>query len=467
MRLKSKGIEVDKKNPFANDKLGRENNIKILSSVVDESEDSFVLAVNAPYGQGKTTFLEMWKAYLESQDYPCLLYNAWENDYSDSPILTLIAEFEKQIKQKNLKVSEGSKKIFERAKSIGGSLIKTSIPLSLRLLTGGLLNISNEDVEKTISELLENTAKEGIDNYVQEQDDIRKFKEELSEFVASLNEERDTKLVIFVDELDRCKPSFAVHLLEEIKHIFDIKNIYFVLAVDSKQLENSLKSIYGRDLDVIGYLKRFIDLRYELPKAKLEDFIELQIDQYQLNNFFEKRQFTRIKNEKDYLLNTAVLLSRRFQLSLRDLEHLFRKVVLVLKTSQQKENIHPHLLLFLIVVKERDENMYQKFINGKIDVESLLEYLTIGFDQEEMEQSLSHNLNIIKSLFIWLLNPDYLDKFYNEEGKLKEDLPQDKRYEVSNIERMVQLNSRHIHFRRDRFELVEESVNLTLSRLVI
>ncbi|MGM0589447.1 MAG: KAP family P-loop NTPase fold protein [Bacteroidota bacterium] len=431
MRIRSEEIEITPQKPFKNDKLEREENVKILTDVVKTSDESFVLAINSSFGTGKTTFLRMWKAYLESNDIPCLIYNAWENDYSDSPLLTLMAELEKQIRAKELNVSEESEEIFKTAKSIGGTLIKKSIPLSLRLLTGGLLNLKDEDVENTISEIFEITAEKGINNYIDEQDEIENFKNELSDFVQSLTEDNRTRLIIFVDELDRCKPSFAVQLLEDIKHIFEIRNIYFILAVDSDQLNNSLKSIYGKDLDVRGYLKRFIDLEYKLPKADVQEFIPLLVKQLGMDELFNKRHGN-FNNDKKHFIKCASALHNRFSVSLRDFEHIFRKILIVLKSSGTNEDIYPHLLLFLIVLRENNPSTYNSFVNQDIKVKEFFDFLKQGINLENLDDESIDDLRIIKAYYLWYTDSNYLDQFYEDEN-IKADLPPLKEDEVQRL----------------------------------
>lgn len=465
MRLTSSEIEITKEDPFKNDKLEREVYVKILTEIIETSKSSFVLAINSSYGTGKTTFLRMWKSFLESKNTACLIYNAWENDYSDSPILTLVAELEKQIKSKKLFITEESEKIFETAKSFGKSLIKKSIPLSIRLLTGGLLNLKDEDVEKTISEIFEKTAEDGIDNYINEQDDIESFKIQLSKFVESLNKDGHSKLIIFIDELDRCKPSFAVKLLEEIKHIFDVKNIYFVLAVDSIQLSNSLKSIYGNDLDVKGYLKRFIDLEYDLPSAQVDKFLQLIAEELELDKIFEARANTSFQNDKKYFLNSAILFHYRFSLTLRDLEHIFRKILIVLKSSNPGENVYPHLLLFLLVLKEKNETYFEQFVNQKIEVVKLLTFLDQGINKKEIDRKYIFNLNIIKAHIIWYLNPNYLDTFYDENGNIKDDLHEDRKDEITELKDLlgyVNKDMRSIHGKKSIIQQLTKKVNMLL-----
>jgi predicted KAP-like P-loop ATPase len=74
-------------------------------------------------------------------------------------------------------------------------------------------------------------------------------------------------LVFFIDEMDRCRPDFAIALLERIKHLFNVNRVVFVLAVDRAQLNESVKALYGLNANPDGYLRRFIDLAYSLPPA--------------------------------------------------------------------------------------------------------------------------------------------------------------------------------------------------------
>lgn len=96
-----------------------------------------------------------------------------------------------------------------------------------------------------------------------------KFKEEM----RSYQKEIDRKIIFFIDELDRCRPTFAIELLEVIKHLFNIENIIFILSIDKQQLSHSVSTIYGQGADTLGYLRRFFDLDYKLPKIDLEVYI--------------------------------------------------------------------------------------------------------------------------------------------------------------------------------------------------
>ena len=181
---------------------------------------------------------------------------------------------------------------FTKAKEVGADLLKKGIPIAVRVLSSGLLD-SNQIVESAISELGENYSKDLIDKYEKSKESIQKFREKLECFVSEMTK-ASTKfankpLVIFIDELDRCRPDYALDVLEKSKHLFNIEGIIFIYSFDKKQLGFSVRSLYGNEMDVDGYLRRFFDLVYKLPSPNIENFISYLFSSYDLNTFFQSR----------------------------------------------------------------------------------------------------------------------------------------------------------------------------------
>ena len=85
-------------------------------------------------------------------------------------------------------------------------------------------------------------------------------------------------MIFFIDELDRCRPNFAIELLEVIKHLFYIDNFIFIISIDKDQLSYSIANIYGHNMDTEGYLRRFFDLDYTLPRISSKEYIDLISD---------------------------------------------------------------------------------------------------------------------------------------------------------------------------------------------
>ena len=102
MRFKAPIIDIPSEAPFKHDVLERQPCADVLTQFVLRLNEAFVLAIDAPWGSGKTTFLRMWLQSLQNQGFHCLYFNAWQNDFSDSPLVSLIGEICEAIKKLRL-----------------------------------------------------------------------------------------------------------------------------------------------------------------------------------------------------------------------------------------------------------------------------------------------------------------------------------------------------------------------------
>lgn len=294
-------IEIKPEAPFATDSLEREGAIKRLTTLVESTTQPFVLSVEAPWGWGKTTFIRMWKAYLESKGHVCLHFNAWENDFVDDPMVAFLGEMKKLLDEetKGLNDDQPVKKHWGEVKRIGAGVLRKALPLAVQVATQGLLSqeaikdaakILSEKADK-VAEFASTLAKERLEKYETEKKGIKAFRSHLGQLAEEIakKEKRTSPLVFFIDELDRCRPDFAIALLERIKHLFNVPCVVFVLAVDRVQLNQSVKALYGLEMDPDGYLRRFIDLVYSLPAPSAESFSKTLYRRFGLEDYFGQR----------------------------------------------------------------------------------------------------------------------------------------------------------------------------------
>lgn len=297
-------IQPTKENPFADCKLGREIYAKILTKVVKGYIDGCVLAINGKWGSGKTTFVKMWKQSLENEKFNTLYFNAWEDDFISDPLIGILGQLKKLDKSNNQKTFL----------SICGAAAGL-----LNMASGGMVSNFKDGVD-----LLSNS----ITEYSEKQQLYKEIKEKIVEFVQSCTDEEDDfkPLVFFVDELDRCCPSYAVKVLERIKHLFSVPNVVFVLSVDKEQLCNAIRGYYGSDLiDANEYLRRFIDIEYQLPEPDVDKFCNYLYSTYEFDKFFkdeERKKYMRTEREDEEFLNMAKVLFENLHLSLRQMERL-------------------------------------------------------------------------------------------------------------------------------------------------
>lgn len=380
MQIKPIQIRINEDNPFAEDKLKREENAEILTQLIATIKEPFVLAIDSPWGTGKTTFLTMWLQSLRKKGYPCLYFNAWENDFSDDPLVSLIGEIETGLDSiiTDTKRKGEIKKYFLKTKKIGSLLLKKSLPVAIKIVTAGAID-TDKIYEEALADLAEKVAKDKIDKYEADKLTIRKFKEQLSDFVTELaktNKDDNAKpLIFFIDELDRCRPDFAIELLEKAKHFFNIDGIIFILAIDKQQIGHSIRSIYGTGMDVDGYLRRFIDIDYRLPDPGIQNFCYALFDKFGFDEYFEKRTTHDARYEKKQFIEVFSRLFALFGFSLRVQEQCFSQLSLALRTTPLNFKLHPLFLGALITLKTANPKLYNDLVRGKVEAEEILKYI--------------------------------------------------------------------------------------------
>lgn len=366
--------------PFDNDKLNREPTADFLTDLLRSAEGPYVMSLNAPWGTGKTTFVKMWKQKLVNNGYSALYFNAWENDFADDPLIAFIDAIDGLVNEK----SGGSKT--EALKSAGGKILKQVAPLGVRLLTAGML--SGNEFGDGFGELLagekDNIADaliEGggdlINDHKQKKGAVETFRQELQDFVEELEtrkeDEEHAPLFFFVDELDRCRPDFAVELLERIKHLFNVPGIIFILVTNPDQLRHSVKAMYGQGMNAKGYLRRFVDLDYTLPDPEARVFAEFLFNKYGLGDFsIPTHQVGSSKpaddHEVDLLLQVTAWSCHVFNLKLREQKQYFARLALIRSVLEKRESIPLPawaLLAFLVALRKKREDLYRDFGKSK------------------------------------------------------------------------------------------------------
>lgn len=256
-----------------------------LERYVDRLQCGAVLALDARWGEGKTWFVRHWKRHLETTETPhnVIYLDAFANDYLDDPFLTIAAEISQAFKDSNEIAASDIEKLNVKKASVFISLAAVIPILAARagmhwLGLGGagdvfkevyaqgkeVFDVASDEISSKIKEQIEKK----IENHHVEKQTIQDFKKELSQIASQL----EKPLVFIIDELDRCRPDFAIRLIERIKHFFDIRKIVFILVMDKSQFSKVICHHYGYD-EAIGeeYLAKFIDLEVRLPRLKLHE----------------------------------------------------------------------------------------------------------------------------------------------------------------------------------------------------
>lgn len=411
MNIKPQEITIDPNNPYDGNRLFRnEQAAKALTQIVKHTQSGFTLSINADWGYGKTTFVKMWDVELQKEGYKTIYFNAWESDFVADPMMALIDGLREGFDSKDLP-QEKLQKLF--------ALWDVIIRIAKEIPVGniGLFGKIAYAFKRGIDGLLENK------NQLQEHQSIRKLVVDFREQLKSVAKEisPDKQLIIFVDELDRCRPYYAVQMLERIKHFFSIDNIIFVLSIDKGVLCKSIRAIYGGlDIDTEAYLRRFIDLEFNFPKPNPRDFIKLLYDQRKMGEYMEtywnwnRKTYGGGDKNANFLQMIRICFASAQQ-SLRDIEKYIARLDVILR-SFDPEDIPLSLVVFLLYFEMFHPDIYDCFRNRKCEVNKLWEemekaYLNNIPESGEKEATVELLIEILVYYCKWeMADENYIDK---------------------------------------------------------
>lgn len=249
--------------------------------------------------------------------------------------------------------------------------------MAAKIATAGALDL-DKITEQALASFAETLAKEQIESYEKSKKTITAFKAALEELAASAydNSEESKPLVFIIDELDRCRPDFAIEVLEKAKHFFNVRNIVFVIGADKEQLGHSIRSLYGRGLNVNGYLRRFIDFDYVLPPPQKGAYFKALYNRFGFDTYFTSKTGTNGQYEGNQTVTTFSDLFNIFDLSLREQEHCCSLLSLAIRTTPINHRLYPIFLSYLIILKVKEPSTYKSFICSDITEDELLKQLS-------------------------------------------------------------------------------------------
>lgn len=377
MKLKTDEVDtsIQALNNPDKDIFNRKEEIENLSRIIEKINEPLVLSIDSSWGTGKTTFIKFWKSYLDNADnnIDSIHFNAWESDYTDDPLIALVSAIEKWVKDNDTHTNEK----WEKAKTLLPAIAKTSAIISAKAITFGALELDKE-YEKLASELSGETTSHLISNFNTKAKATDTFKKLMYEMTSD-----NKKLVLFIDELDRCRPTYAIETLERIKHLFNINNITFIISTDIEQLSHSICAVYGNNFNGRDYLNRFIDVQYSIKEPNKGIYINHFFNTTIIDSLFENRG-NNSQNERNQLLHCIRILSNRFNLSLREIGNTCTKLCLILKTIPESNHLDIPLLTALLFLKSKNIKLYHQFIVNSEEAKRVIDFLSLGLNQEDL-----------------------------------------------------------------------------------
>ena len=363
-------LEIDSDAPWNDDKLNRSQVAQTLTSIITGQEQPLVVSLSGGWGTGKTFMLQRWQKDLEKGGYVSIYFNAWEDDFCNDPFVAIIGQITEEIAS-----HKEFKGVLGQVKKAAKKFIAYSSLKMMDKATGGLVG----------KDLIDSMKNKVLSEYENQRKAKKELKDSLMKMSAKVKEKSGNPLVFIVDELDRCRPTFAIELLERIKHIFDVPNIVFVVGINRDELCKSIKSVYG-EIDASTYLQRFFHAELTMPGSLANVYIKYLLGKFGILHLF----FPLVEEfENDEFLG---FVSRRIhikeKLSLRDLEHCIRYLHII---GNKADSRVPVLFLFIfIMVKMKRPELYKKWAAKQASNSEILDVIAELLDKDSRTEIARH-----------------------------------------------------------------------------
>lgn len=427
MKLKNK---IDCNNPeelrsvLELDSLKRNKHLNNIMRIFNDLESSVTLSLDGGWGTGKSVFAKKLE-YLSNdllneqenefpqvdvnvlntfrEQFDIYYFNSWEYDMYEKPLEIFLYDL---IKHRKRIMTRQDKNVDRLEKVIKKGILPVANS-TLKFLSSGTVDFDELSSGETKDEKLLKTA-----TYV---DDL---KERINEVLKILTEEK--KIVIIIDELDRCKPTFAVELLEVIKHYFSYEKISYIICSNKSQLSHTIKKYYGFDFDGFGYLDRFIDLEYNLPFPDTTEYLNRVLN---------------VNNRSKFPYNQLVKVNcSYFALSLREInKYVFISEIIINRFKRKDSRASKNFDLFYNLIfplycfgsKLTRPNNYKNFLEN-LGLNELEEYIDENKDYFErileIDTSDRSSTHIEDSKLISLTKEYYMSLFETRDTEPLESL---------------------------------------------
>ena len=356
--LRPAQIGFDPENPFANDLFLRRPVADRLTGLVERMTEGGVIALDAPWGEGKTWFGRNWVADLASRGFPTVMIDAFGQDYTDDPFMMVCSEILPAISDDSAR-----QKVEAAGRKLAGALVPAAAKALLNLGGRVLLGSSEitedfkklaEEMEQAGAKALEVSLSKRLSDHADGRRNVEGFANALREYASGL----EKPMVVVIDELDRCRPDFAVRAVERVKHFFDVPKVVFVLLLNRSQIEAGVRGLYGQDVDAASYLGKFVHFWLKLPKAVCSSRHGNDHNLLYCRNLSQRYGLSGQNQEAFGTVLASLASADGF--SLRDLEQAYALFAL-----SQPTNSASALIAWTVFIKVSRSNLFTRLLAGE------------------------------------------------------------------------------------------------------
>lgn len=359
----------------AEDKIGRDDIVSQLLSKIDNlpSNENKCVGLNGEWGSGKSWIMtELYKKIKDKNDYIVITYDAWKNNFYSDPLIAMLycihdtlekyAQNQKGIsKVTAYRIKQAVKKTAtDTCKKVLSSLFDKTIKPLIKTNFGLLITFAME----FIGEVIRQAKSSILDNKIF--DEFKSYQKLLDDTIFVLNKLTETdkdlpthKLVILVDELDRCMPNEQLLVLERLHHLFEVNNCIVIVAFNKIQVLETLKKLYAVS-DGNIYLQKFFAESFYLPEQGgyyFKNWIKHNLTQYNASakNFISDDQ---LANYASYFIKMIKTDDEESPSNTRKLERYLSNAEKVIASISEKNRPYFDISYILLILYLSEKKMY-------------------------------------------------------------------------------------------------------------
>lgn len=358
-----------------------------LANLISSVDQPLTFLLDGPWGSGKSTFVRQWAGLLRQRGANVIEFNAFANDHHEDAFVALSAEIIAAAQDEFEGQEPILSSIYESAKKTGIALLPVVGRVALKLFTMGIVN--HDDVKEAgevvtsaidqtgneVANLAEDILASRLKSSREEKFILENFRNNLRDLAQSISESavknneygelsKKYPLVIIIDELDRCRPSFSVNLLERVKHLFSVSGVVFVLVSNINQLKSAVQGAYGESTNGLLYLEKFYDLRLSLPSVPRHQ--ASYCDTY-VRYLWDSMGLHGSDGSIDETIKMQIIyLSETYEISLRTIERIATHAALAYAATNGGRLRLAPLIAGLAAIRQIRPDIYQKARNGRM-----------------------------------------------------------------------------------------------------
>lgn len=395
------------------DNIGRQSYVDKINYLVETlpKDGNFCLALDGGWGSGKSYVMGMLEnTFQQHKEYCVVYYDAWKNNFYPDPLIailycvldalpkeTIAGKYLRLIKNEVKKLAK--EKVTERTEQHVDELVDKLYRL------GGFCSVCAFSVE-VIKSVIKQAKSSILDNKIF--GDFKSYQSLLNESIAALNaltklqkDGTQRKIIILVDEIDRCLPSEQLTVLERVHHLFNVKNCVVVVALNKTAICNNFKSQFQNDGK--EYLRKFFNYNFSLYsqwtnllRNLIKDLVgELNSSKTQANVYTEAQTeliITAIINE---FSNVEQRCGHKF--SNRDISEYFSKFRKIWEENGTADIVHLGFVLLMLLYKQYDPTEFLLYKFGKDDSgkDDSVNFTRLTFPENIREYDWHHDSGLI------------------------------------------------------------------------